>query len=407
MSTPSEKFSSFFSKEHLLVKESPLKIKKGKKKLVIGIPKEIHFQENRIPLIPNSVHNLILHGHEVIIESNAGEKSFYSDNDFSEAGAEITLSKKRVFESDIILKISPPTIEELDLFTSGQILISPLQLPTTTKEYLEKLLKKRVIAIAMEYMQAEDNSFPIVKIMGEITGSVAVLTAAEYLSDSKLGKRVLLGGISGVPPAKVVILGAGNIGEYATKTALSLGASVRIFDDDIYKLMQLKSRIGRHLHTSTLDPVYLQYQLLSADVLIAALHSDTGRVPVVVTENMVMKMKKGSVIIDVSIYQGGSVETSEITTHTNPIFVKHNVIHYCVPNIPSKVSRTASNAISNILTPLLLKTGSMNSFESIFYNNIGLMNGVYAYKGNLTNEFLSNHFKMKYTSLDLLLTAGL
>ena len=400
-------FSSVFSKEHLLVKESPLKIKKGKKKLIIGIPKEVQYQENRIALIPNSVHNLILHGHEVIIESGAGEKSFYSDNDFSEAGAEITLSKKRVFESDIILKICPPTMEELDMFTSGQVLISPLQLPTTSKEYLDKLLNKRVIAIAMEYMQAEDSSFPIVKIMGEITGTVAILTAAEYLSDPKLGKRVLLGGISGVPPAKVVILGAGNVGEYATKTALSLGASVRIFDDDIYKLMQLKSRIGRHLHTSTFDPVYLQYQLLSADVLITALHSDTGRVPVVVTEDMVIKMKKGSVIIDISIDQGGSVETSKITTHENPIFVKHDVIHYCVPNIPSKVSRTASNAISNILTPLLLKTGAMNSFESLFYDNIGLMNGVYTYKGNLTNEFLANYFKIKYTSLDLLLTAGL
>ncbi len=407
MNKPEEIFSSIFSKEHLLVKESPLKIQKGKKKLIIGIPKEVQHQENRIALIPNSVHNLILHGHEVIIEAGAGEKSFYTDNNFSEAGAEITFSKKRVYEADIILKICPPTMDELNLFNSGQVLISPIQLPTTSKEYLEKLLQKRVIAIAMEYMQAEDNSFPIVKIMGEITGTVAVQTAAEYLSDPKLGKRVLLGGISGVPPAKIVIIGAGNVGEYATKTALSLGASVRIFDDDIYKLMQLKSRIGRHLHTSTFDPVYLQYQLLSADVLITALHSDTGRVPVVVTEDMVIKMKKGSVIIDISIDQGGSVETSEITTHDEPIFVKHDVIHYCVPNIPSKVSRTASNAFSNILTPLLLKTGSMNSFESLFYNNIGLMNGVYTYKGNLTNEFLANHFKIKYTSLDLLLTAGL
>jgi len=407
MSNPSDMFSSVFSKGHLLVKESPLKIQKGKKKIVVGIPKEIQYQENRISLVPTSVHNLILHGHEVIIESGAGEKSFYSDNDYSEAGAEITLSKKRVFEADIILKITPPTIEELDLFHSGQVLISPLQFPTTSKEFLQKLIQKRVIAIALEYMQAEDDSFPIVKIMSEITGSVAVLTAAEYLTDPNLGKRVLLGGISGVPPAKVVIIGAGNVGEHATKTALSLGASVRLFDNDIYKLMQLKSNIGRHLHTSTLDPVYLQYQLLSADVLITAIHSDTGRVPMVVTEDIVMKMKKGSVIVDVSIDQGGCVETSRLTTHDDPIFVKHDVIHYCVPNIPSKVSRTASIAFSNILTPLLLKTGSMNSFESMFYDNQGLMNGVYAYKGNLTNHFLAKHFDIKYSSLDLLLTAGL
>ena len=407
MSKPEEFFSSVFSKGHLLVKESPLLIRKGKKNLVIGIPKEESNEENRVALVPSSVHNLVLHGHNVIIESGAGEKSFYKDNDYSEAGAEITSSKKRVFESDIILKITPPTIEEADCFQSGQVLISPLQFPTTSKEYLQKLIEKRVVAIAMEYMQAEDNSFPIVKIMSEITGSVAVLTAAEYLTDLEIGKRVLLGGISGVPPAKVVVLGSGMVGEHAVKTALSLGASVRVFDDDIYKIMQLKSRIVGHLHTSTLDPVYLQYQLLSADVLITAIHSDTGRVPMVITEDMVSKMKKGSVIVDVSIDQGGCVETSKMTSHSKPIFVKHGVIHYCVPNIPSKVSRTASIAISNILTPLLLKTGQMNSFESLFYNNVGLVNGVYAYKGNLTNEFLAKYFEMKYTSLDLLLTAGL
>lgn len=407
MNKPEDFFSNVFSKGHLLVKESPLKIQKGKKKLIIGIPKEVHFQENRVALVPSSVHNLILHGHNVIIEEGAGEKSLFKDNDYSEAGAEITKSKKRVFESDIILKISPPTIEETDLFLNGQVLISPLQFPTTTKEYLQKLIDKRIIAIAMEHMQAEDKSFPVVKIMSEITGTVAILTAAEYLTDSELGKRVLLGGISGVPPAKVVVLGAGMVGEHAVKTALSLGASVRVFDDDIYKLMQLKSRIGRHLHTSTLDPAYLQYQLLSADVLITAIHSDTGRVPMVITEDMVMKMKKGSVIIDVSIDQGGCVETSKITNHDDPIFLKHDVIHYCVPNIPSKVSRTASIAFSNILTPLLLKTGLMNSFESLFYNNEGLMKGVYVYKGNLTNEFLAKNFEMKYSSLELLLTAGL
>lgn len=407
MSNPENFFSSVFPKAHLLVKESPLKIPSGSRKLVIGIPKETLFQENRVSLVPSSVHNLTLHGHKVILESGAGEKSFYSDNEYSEAGAEITESKKRVFECDIVLKVVPPTLDELDFFHSGQVLVSPLQFPVTTKEYLQKLVDKRIIAVAMEYMQAEDKSFPVVKIMSEITGTVAVLTAAEYLSDPKLGKRVLLGSISGVPPVKVVILGAGMVGENAVKTALSLGASVRVFDDDIYKIMQLKSRIGRHLHTSVMDPVYLQYQLLSADVVITAIHSDTGRVPMVITEDMVMKMKKGAVIIDVSIDQGGCVETSKITTHDNPIFVKHDVIHYCVPNIPSKVGRTASIAFSNILTPLILKSGLLNSFESLLYNNPGLLNGVYTYKGNVTNEFLAKYFDMKYTSLDLLLSAGL
>lgn len=407
MSNPENFFSSVFPKGHLLVKESPLKIPTGSNELLIGIPKETLYQENRVPLVPSSVHNITLHGHKVIIESGAGENSFYTDTEYSEAGAEITESKKRVYDADIILKVSPPTLDELDLFHRGQILVSPLQFPVTTKEYIKKLVDKRVIAIAMEYMQAEDKSFPVVKIMSEITGTVAVLTAAEYLSEPKLGKRVLLGSISGVPPIKVVVLGAGMVGEHAVKTALSLGASVRVFDDDIYKIMQLKSRIGRHLHTSVLDPVYLQYQLLSADVLITAIHSNTGRVPMVITEDMVMKMKKGAVIVDVSIDQGGCVETSRITTHDDPIFVKHGVIHYCVPNIPSKVGRTASIAFSNILAPLILKTGMINSFEALLYNNPGLLNGVYTYKGNVTNEFLAKYFEMKYTSLDLLLSAGL
>jgi len=407
MSNPENFFSSAFLETHILVKESPLKIQSGNKKLVIGVPKETLYQENRVPLVPSSVHNLILHGHKVILEAGAGEKSFYSDNEYSEAGAEITESKKRVFGCNIVMKVSLPTIDELDLFNSGQILVSPLQFPVISNEYLKKLVDKRIIAVAMEYMQAEDKSFPLVKIMSEITGTVAVLTAAEYLSDPKLGKRVLLGSISGVPPVKVVVLGAGMVGEHAVRTALSLGASVRVFDDDIYKIMQLKSRIGKHLQTSVMDPVYLQCQLLSADVVITAFHSDTGIVPVVITEDMVMKMKKGAVIIDVSIDQGGCVETSRVTTHDDPIFIKHGVIHYCVPNIPSKVARTASIAFSNILTPLLLKSGMVRSFEALLYANPGLLNGVYTYKGNVTNEFLAKYFDMKYTSLDLLLSAGL
>jgi alanine dehydrogenase len=406
MSKPEGIFINVFSKEHLIVKESPFNIKAGRKNYVIGIPKEVRFQENRVALVPNSVHNLILHGHKVILESGAGEKSYYPDNAYSEAGAQISKSKKEVFDCDIVLKIAPPTLEEVDFLRAGQLLISPLQFPLTTRDYLQKLMDKKVIAVAMEYMQSEDKSFPVVQIMSEITGAVAVLTAAEYLSDNNKGRRVLLGSISGVPPVKVVIIGAGMVGEHATRTALALGASVRVFDDDIYRIMQLKSRIGSFLHTSVLDPVYLQYQLLSADVLITATHSDTGRTPMFVTEDMVMKMKKGSVIIDCSIDQGGSVETSELTTHDNPIFIKHGVIHYCVPNIPSKVSKTASMAFSNILTPLLLQTGIAASFQSFLFENPGFMNGVYAYRGNLTNQFLASNFDLKYTSLDLLLSAG-
>ena len=257
----------------------------------------------------------------------------------------------------------------------------------------------------MEYLRSEDGSYPIVRIMSEMAGVVALQTAAEYLNNTNGGRGVMLGGVSGVPPAKVVILGAGVVGEFATKAAVSFGASVRIFDNDITKLMRLQSAVGRQLHTSAINPVYLGYQLMSADVVIGAMHSTHGRTPILVTEEMVSKMKEGAVIIDVSIDQGGCVETSEVTSHKDPIFIKHGVIHYCVPNIASKVSRTASVAVSNIITPLLIKAGNNINIEELLYKRAGIRNGCYAYKGCMTNEYLGRRFGMKYTDLDLLLTS--
>lgn len=400
-------FPPLFPGQQMMTQESPVKIEKKKQELIIGIPKETTMQENRVALVPNSVKHLVLNGHQVILTAGAGDKSSFSDLDYSEAGAKIVQENAEVYKADIIIKTTPPTIEEIDCFKSDQLLISPLQIPMVTREYLEKLKEKRVISIAMEYLQSEDKSFPVVRIMSEIAGVVAILTAAEYLSNSPDSRKVLLGGISGVPPAKVVILGAGIVAEHATRTAMSLGASVRIFDDDINAIMQLQNRIGQHLHTSTINPVYLQYQLLSADVLIGSVHSPDGRAPVIVTEDMVRSMKDGSVIIDVSIDQGGCIETSKMTTHDNPVYTEHGVVHYCVPNIPSKVSRTASIAISNILTPLIINAGKMNSYEALLYQNAGLRNGVYTYKGSVTNQYLANYFNLKYTRLDLLLTYGM
>jgi alanine dehydrogenase len=400
-------FPPIFPGQQMLTQESPVKIEKKKQELIIGIPRETTMQENRVALVPNSIKHLVLNGHQVMVTKGAGEKSSFSDLDFSEAGAQIVSTNEEVFKADIIIKTTPPTIDEIDAFRKDQLLISPLQIPMVTKQYLEKLKEKRVIAIAMEYLQSEDKSFPVVRIMSEIAGVVAILTAAEYLSNSPHSRKVLLGGISGVPPAKVVILGAGIVAEHATRTAMSLGASVRIFDDDINAIMQLQNRIGQHLHTSTINPVYLKYQLLSADVLIGAVHSPDGRAPVIVTEEMVKQMKPGSVIIDVSIDQGGCIETSRMTTHANPVFTQHGVVHYCVPNIPSRVSRTASIAISNILTPLIINAGKMNSYDALLYQNAGLRNGVYTYKGSITNQYLASYYGMNFTRLDLLLTYGM
>ena len=403
----SVKFSQFFTEGQYETQVETLDIGRKKQSIIIGIPKEIRLSEARVAIVPNSIRTLVGYGHKVIVESGAGDKSNFTDHDYSEAGAEITSSKDQVFKSDVLIKIAPPTIEEVDLMKSDMILISPLQIPIISEEYILKLKKKRITAFAMEYIQTDNGVAPVVRIMSEIAGMSAMQTASELLTNTKGGRGTLLGGVSGVPPAKVVILGAGVVGEFATRTALGLGVSVRVFDNDISKIMRLQSQVGRQLHTSSLNPVYLAYQLMSADVVIGALHSKTGRAPVLVTEEMVASMKEGAVIIDVSIDQGGCFETSELTTHENPTFIKHGVIHYCVPNIASKVSRTASMAVSNIVTPIVLKAGNSISIENLLYKSRGIRNGCYTYKGCLTNEYLSERFGIKYTNLDLLLTVNL
>lgn len=388
-------------------KAEVLDVKQGQKKLFIGIPVESTLQENRVALVPSSVSTLVSHGHRVVIENGAGLKSNFSDNDYSEVGAEIAYSREEVFKADCLIKVVPPTMDEIELLHPNQLLISPLHLPYITEEYLMRLKQKRVIALAMEYLQDRDGSFPVVGIMSEIAGLSAILTAAELLASSGGGNGVLLGGISGVPPAKVVILGAGIVAEYASSAALGLGASVRIFDNNIYKLMRIQNRMGRKLFTSALNPIYLERELIHADVAIGAIHSKSGRTPVVVSEDMVRKMKPGSVIVDVSIDQGGCFETSEVTSHEKPTFMKHDVIHYCVPNLSSKVARTASVAVSNILAPILMQAGNTQNIEQLLISHPGLRHGIYTYKGCLTNEYLSRRFHIKYTDLDLLLTANL
>lgn len=401
-------FSDFFTKGQYETEVQALVNQDKSGSLTIGLPKEIILNEHRVALVPHSIRTLVGYGHKVVIEEGAGLNSNFTDHHYSEAGALVTASKEEVFKSQVLVKIAPPTSEEIELMQTDQILISPLQLPVLKDDYLVKLKNKRITALAMEYLRSDDGNYPIVRIMSEIAGNCAILTAAEYLNNTRKGGRgLLLGGISGVPPAKIVILGAGVVAESAIKVAIGLGASVRVFDNDITKLMRLQNAVGRHLHTSSINPVYLAYQLTSADVVIGAIHSKSGRTPIIVTEEMVSKMKDGAVIIDVSIDQGGCIETSHMTTLDDPSYIKHGVIHYCVPNIASKVSRTSSLAVSNIITPLLLKMGSGLHFDNILYENSGIRNGCYTYKGCITNDYLSKRFGLKYTSLDLLMTSKL
>lgn len=396
-----------FTEGVLQAQPEVLQRKRKSNSLFIGIPKETTLQERRVALVPSAVASLISHGHRVVIESGAGEKSNYSDHDYSEAGADVAHSKEQVFKSDVLIKIAPPTLKEIDLMRTDQILFSPLHLPIITADFLFRLKQKRVIALALEYIKDEVGSFPVVRIMSEMAGLNAVLTAAELLTNIKGGKGVLLGGISGVPSAKVVILGSGVVAEFATRAALGLGADIRVFDNNISKLMRLQSQVGRQLNTSSFNPRQLEKELLTADVTIGAIHSETGRSPIMVSEDIVSKMKPGSVIIDVSIDQGGCFATSEVTSHDNPTFEKYGVIHYCVPNIASRVARTASIAVGNIIVPILLKASSVGGIERLIFGDLGVRHGVYTYKGCLTNEYLGERFQMKSTDLNLLLTSNL
>ena len=400
-------FSYFAESERYAPQTEMLEVRREPQKLRIGIPKEGRLQENRVALVPSSVNTITSAGHFILLERGAGVKANFSDRDYAEAGAMLVDSKEEVFKAQVLIKVEPPSNDEAALMQPSQLLISPLSIPIINKEYINTLLEKRVIAVAMEYLMDSDGTFPLVRIMSEMAGISAILTAAELLSNSSGGDGVLLGGISGVPPAKVVILGAGVVGEFATRTALGLGASVCIFDNNIYKLMRIQQRVGRQLFTSSLNPIYLEQEILNADVVIGAIHSETGRSPIVVSEDMVMKMKDGAVVIDVSIDQGGCIETSSMTTHSNPTFKKHGVVHYCVPNIASRVARTASLAVSNILTPILLNAGSTENIESLFFTDYGLRHGMYTFKGCLTNRYLAERFNLKYTDPDLLVTSNL
>ena len=382
-----------------------LDVQPRQKRLFIGVPRETILQENRVALVPHSGSSLVAHGHRVVVEAGAGERAKYADYDYSEAGAEIVHSREEVFKADVLLKIAPPTLEEIDLMKPNQVLFSPIHLPLIQPEYITKLQKKRVIALAMEYLRDDTTGiYPVVHIMSEIAGINAILIGAELLSTARGGKGVLLGGIAGVPPAKVIILGAGVVAEFATRTALGLGAEVRVFDDNVYKLMRLQSRVGRQLHTSVINPLHLREQFLNADVAIGAIHSPQGRTPVVVSADIIRQMQPGSVIVDVSIDQGGCFETSEATTHSQPTFERYGVIHYCVPNIASRVARTASNAVSNILASLLLKAEGGGIIPLITAHE-GLRNGVYTYKGCLTNAYIGQMFNLKSTNLELLITS--
>lgn len=390
-----------FTKQQLIPQEEKLEITRQKSELFIGIPKETSYQERRICLTPDAVHSLTSHGHRILMEAGAGESSSYSDKEYSDAGAEITQDTKKVFSCPMLLKVEPPTMTEIELMQANSILISAIQLKTRKKEYFEALTQKKITALAFEYIKDEDGSYPAVKSLSEIAGTASILIASELMINQQFGKGLLFGNITGVAPTEVVIIGAGTVGEFAAKTAIGLGANVKIFDNSITKLRRLQNNINQRIFTSTIQPKALLKALRRCDVAIGAMRGKE-RSPIVVTETMVDFMKKGAVIVDVSIDTGGCFETSEITTHEKPTFIKSDVIHYCVPNIPSRYSKTASLSISNIITPYLLQIAEDGGIESSIRCNLGMKNGVYLYHGILTNKAIGDWFDLNNSDINLI-----
>lgn len=390
-----------FTKQQLLPQEEKLEIARQKSELFIGIPKETSYQERRICLTPDAVTSITYHGHRVMIEAGAGLSSSYTDKEYSDAGAEITNDTKKVFSCPMILKVEPATLAEIEMMNSQTILLSAIQLKTRRKTYFEALAKKKITALAFEYIKDEDGTYPAVKSLSEIAGTASILIAAELMITNEFGKGLLFGNITGVPPTDVVILGAGTVGEFAAKTAIGLGANVKVFDNSITKLRRLQNNLNQRIFTSTIQPKALLKALRRCDVAIGAMRGK-DRCPVIVTETMVEHMKIGAVIVDVSIDTGGCFETSEVTSHEKPTFIKNNVLHYCVPNIPSRYSKTASLSISNIISPYLMKIAEDGGIESAIRCDKGLKNGVYMYHGILTNSAISDWFDLPNNDINLI-----
>ncbi|MCP9292358.1 alanine dehydrogenase [Gracilimonas sediminicola] len=386
--------------------EKHLMRSKSEVSLKIGLPKEISFDERRVSLTPGGVSILKANGHEIFIEKGAGEDANFPDREYADAGAEIAYSPEDVFKkSDLILKIAPLTKDEFELLQPGQALISALHMGSQTEDYLKALTEKSITGIGYEFIRGEDKEFPIVRMMHEITGSMSVQIAAHYLESMSGGQGIMLGGISGVPPATVVILGAGITGEYAARTALGYGAQVFVMDTDLTALRRLENALDRRIITAVANHQYLSTALKFADIIIGAAMAEGERSPCWVTDEMVAGMKAGSVIVDTVIDQGGCVATSRPTTHSNPVYSEHDVIHHCVPNIPANVPRTATYALNNVLVPYILAIGNAGGVKECLWENVALRNGTYSYKKHITKKTLAKMFDMPYREIEMLIAS--
>ncbi len=387
-----------FSEQELMPHEEKLEVVKKGKQFGIGIPKETCLNERRTCITPDAVQVLVQNGHEIVVETGAGEGSFFTDLQYSEAGARISPDAKEAFSQDLVLKINPPTSEEIEYLKNGAYLISALQINLRDKDYFKQLAEKKVNAIAFEFIVDEYKQLSLVRLIGEIAGNISILYAAELLA---LSNGLMLGGITGVRPTEVVIIGAGIVGEFATKAALGLGASVKVFDNSLSKLRRLHMMVDGRVPTSIIDPKELAKSLRRADVVIGAL-SKISLSPII-TEEMVAQMKKGSVIIDVTIDNGKVIETSELTDMENPFIIKHGVIHCGLPNLTSKMPRTTTKAISNFFLSYLLNYDEEGGFENMLVRKNEIKQSLYMYKGRHTKKLICDRFNLNYHDINLLI----
>lgn len=396
------KQNELISKTMLMPQEEMLEVKKRGQRIKIGIPSDFSKVEYRVPLTPQAVDLLVSYGHKIVIEKSAGKSASYSDKDYRQAGATLVDTKEETFQCDIILRISPFNSEEIDMLRGNQVIFSSMQVQAHCAETIQKLMHKKVTAIAFEYLENEDGFMPFVHQMSQIAGVTSITVASEYLSKSRNGKGVLFGEVTGVTPAELVIIGTSTAAEYAARAALGLGIFVKVFDTSVYELSKLEEKLGRHVFTSVFYPKVLRKALVSADVVIGAMSFNTTP-KFKVSEELVKQMKEGAVIIDLNVSQGGCFETSECTDFNQPTFEKHGVVHYCVPNSPALVARTASISMSNILIPILLSIGENGGVDNYIKSSYGFRKGVYIYHGILTNRDIGNLFNIQAKEIDLLL----
>ncbi len=389
-------------KTMLLPKEEMLEIKKKGQKIKIGIPSDYSKVEYRVPLTPQAVDLLVSYGHEILIEKDAGKSASYSDEAYRKAGATIVEKKEETFQCDIILRIAPFDCDEIDALRGNQVILSNMQIQAHCNESIQKMMQKKVTTVAFEYLENEEGFLPFVHQMSQIAGVTSITIASEYLSNSRNGKGVLFGEVTGVTPAELVIIGTSTAAEYAARAALGLGIFVKVFDTSVYELSKLEEKLGRRIFTSVFYPKVLRKALVSADAVIGATSFNTPP-KFKVSEDLVKQMKEGSVIIDLNVSQGGCFETSKCTDFKNPTYVKHGVVHYCVPNTPSMVSRTASISMSNILIPILLAIGDHGGVDNYIKSSRGFRKGVYIYHGILTNHDVGRLFNIPAKEIDLLL----